>query len=121
MNIKRRTDRYTRWLMLSFLVLLSVYSCKKNDPTRAVIKVVDRDQNPIAGATVTLWQDTAVNPVNGVTSNIRETKISDAAGTAQFDFDLEKFLNIEVIFNADTGRSFIRLKEHETVTATVNM
>ena len=121
MNIKRRTDRYTRWLMFSLIILLSVAACKKNGPTRAVITVLDINKAPVAGATVTLWQDTAVNAVNGVQSTIRVSKISDAAGTAQFDFELEAFLNVEVILNIDTGRSFIRLKEHETVSATVNL
>jgi hypothetical protein len=121
MNIKRRTDRYTGWLMFGLLLLLSVSACKKDDPTKAVVTVLDINKVPIAGATVTLWQDTAVNVVNGVQSNIRVSKISDAAGTAEFEFKLEAFLNVEVIFNSDTGRSFIRLKEHETVSATVNM
>ena len=121
MNIKRRTESYTRWLVFGLILLFSASACKKDGPTRAVVTVLDVNKAPIAGATVTLWQDTAVNNVNGVKSNIRVSKISDAAGTAQFDFELEAFLNIEVIFNADTGRSFIRLKEHETVTGTVNM
>ena len=49
------------------------------------------------------------------------TKTTDAAGRAEFDFELEAFLNIEVIRGADTGRSFIRLKEHESVSQTVNL
>ncbi|MBK7908811.1 hypothetical protein [Candidatus Pollutiaquabacter sp.] len=39
----------------------------------------------------------------------------------EFEFKLEAFLNIEVIKNDDTARSFIRLKEHETVTKTVSL
>jgi len=52
---------------------------------------------------------------------VRITKKSDAAGRAEFEFKLEAFLNIEVIKNDDTARSFIRLKEHETVTKTVSL
>jgi hypothetical protein len=100
---------------------MSALSCKKTGPTSAVITVVDRNSAPVQGASVTLWQDTAVNNVNGVKSNLRVTKISDASGRAHFDFQLEAFLNIEVIKGVDTGRSFIRLKEDETVSQTVNL
>ena len=96
-------------------------SCKKDSPTKAVISVVDVNTAPVLDATVTLWQDTAVNNVNGVQSTLRVTKKSDAAGNAEFEFKLEAFLNVEVIKGVDTGRSFIRLKEHETVTQTVNL
>ena len=96
-------------------------SCKKDDPTKAVISVVDVNSAPVLDATITLWQDTAVNNVNGVQSTVRVSKQSDAAGKAEFDFKLEAFLNVEVIKGIDTGRSFIRLKEHETVTQTVNL
>jgi hypothetical protein len=121
MNIKGRNGRLTGMIVLSFFIAMSFFTCKKDGPTRAVITVVDRNKIPVQGATVTLWQDTAVNPVNGVQSTLRVTKVSDAAGKAEFDFELEAFLNIEAIKDPDTGRSFIRLKEHETVTATVNL
>lgn len=99
---------------------ITALSCKKTGPTVADISVLDRNKAPVAGATVTLWQDTAVNSVNGVKSTLRVTKLSDAGGKADFNFEQESFLNIEVINGVDTGRSFIRLKEHETVEQTVN-
>ena len=121
MNIKKSIGRNIGWILICFFFSLFLITCKKDDPTRAVVTVLDVNKSPVPGATVTLWQDTAVNASNGVKSTIRVIKISDAGGNAQFDFELEAFLNIEVVSGPDTGRSFIRLKEHETVTATVNL
>ena len=108
-----------RLTILAMTVLLSFSSCKKDGPTVAVILVVDSAGRSVQGASVTLWQDTAVNNVNGVQSDLRVTKISDAAGRAEFSFELEAYLNAEAIRNTDTARSVVRLKEHETVSVTL--
>ncbi|TAH42389.1 MAG: hypothetical protein EYC69_05500 [Bacteroidetes bacterium] len=116
---KEKSGRLAGLIMLGFFLSLSFFSCKKDGPTKAVISVVDSINRPVQGAQVILWQDTAVNKTNGVASDLRVVKTSDAAGKAEFEFQLEAFLNIDVIYNADTSRSFIRLKEHETVNKTV--
>ena len=122
MNIERRTGRIAGWIVLSFFVAMTVAACKKTGPTVAIVTVLDgQTKAPVSGASVTLWQDTAVNNTNGVQSNLRVTKTSDAAGKAEFEFELEAFLNVEVIHGQDTGRSYIRLKEHETEEVTVNL
>ena len=121
MNNKGRTGRFTSWIILSFFIAMCIISCKKDEPTKAIISVINQSNAPVSDAYITLWQDTAVNPVNGVKSTLRITKKSDAAGKAEFEFKMEAFLNIEVIKGPDTARSFVRLKEHETVTQTVNL
>ena len=121
MNNKRRTSCYVGLFMGILFTVFALYSCKKSGPTRAVIIVLDGNNATVKGATVTLWQDTAVNATNGVRSNLRVTKTSDAAGRAEFDFELEAFLNVEAIKGVDTGRSFVRLIEHETVEQKVNL
>jgi hypothetical protein len=121
MNNKKAYGRLTGWIICCLFVTMTFFSCKKDGPTVAIISVVDSIGNPVPDAKVTLWQDTAVNNINGVQSHLRVTKQSDAAGKAEFNFELEAFLNIEVIKNVDTGRSFIRLKEHETVAQTVHI
>ena len=114
MNIEKGSRLSAYIMALPFLVM-SFVSCKKDGPTKAIIGVIDSFSLPVQGAKITLWQDTAVNSVNGIQSKIRVTKTSDAAGKAEFEFKLEAFLNIDVIRNLDTVHSFIRLKEHETV------
>jgi hypothetical protein len=121
MNKEGRTSTSTGWIILCFFAVMCVFSCKKDGPTTAVITVIDSTHSAVQGAKVTLWQDTVVNNTNGVASKLRVSKTSDAAGRAEFDFELEAFLNIEVIKGNDTGRSFIRLKEHETVSQTVSL
>ena len=121
MNNKGRTGRIKVWIILCFFIAICNISCKKDDPTKAIISVINQSNAPVSDAFITLWQDTAVNPVNGVQSTLRVTKKSDAAGKAEFEFKLEAFLNIEVIKGPDTARSFVRLKENETVTQTVNL
>jgi hypothetical protein len=53
-------------------------------------------------------------------SNVRVTKTADANGKAEFTFTLEAYLNIEAIKDTNVARGFVRLKEHETVNATVH-
>ena len=87
----------------------------------AFLPSADSAGRSVQGASVTLWQDTAVNNVNGVQSDLRITKISDAAGKAEFSFDLEAYLNAEAIRNTDTARGVVRLKQHETVSITLHL
>jgi hypothetical protein len=116
---KEKSGGITGLIVVALFLALSFFSCKKDGPSNAVITVVDSINRPVQGATVILWQDTAVNKSNGVASNVRVSKKTDAAGKAEFEFQLEAFFNIDVLYNADTARSFIRLKEHETVSKTV--
>lgn len=121
MNIERRSGGITGWIVLCFF-LTAIFACKKDGPTVAVVTVLNGvTKAPVSGASVTLWQDTAVNNTNGVQSTLRVTKTSDAAGRAEFEFELEAFLNVQVIKGADTGRSYIRLVQHETEEVTVSL
>ena len=121
MNKEKHSGKYTGWLLASFFLAMSFFGCKKDGPTRAIVTVMDSVGKPVSGANVELWQDTAVNQTNNVQSKLRVKKTTDGSGKAQFDFQLEAFLNITATKGVDTGKSYIRLKEHETVTQTVNL
>lgn len=101
-------------------VFFTLFSCKKDGETKAVISVKDAAGNSVSGATVVLWQDTSVNQTSGVQANIRVTKTSDSNGRAEFTFALEAYLNITATKDTNTAHGFIRLKEHETVSQTVH-
>ncbi|HNQ00284.1 MAG TPA: hypothetical protein PKK99_14590 [Bacteroidia bacterium] len=118
---KERSGLFTGLVMVCVFAVMTFLSCKKDGPTRAIVTVLDSLARPVQAASVTLWQDTAVNTTNGVKANVRVTKPSDAAGKAEFDFEQEAFLNYIVVKNADTARGFIRLKEHETVNETARL
>ena len=121
MNRETKRIVWSVGFALTFIAFMCVFSCKKDGATVGVIAVKDSASRPVQGASVTLWQDTAVNQVNSVQSKVRVTKKTDSGGTASFEFKLESFLNVTVIYNSDTAKSFIRLKEHETVTQTVRI
>ncbi len=121
MNSEKRGRQITALVVLGIFFAINFGSCKKDGPTVAVITVVDSAGRAVQGAAVTLWQDTAVNNVNGVQSTLRVTKISDIAGKAEFTFQLEAYLNVEAIRNTDSARSVVRLKEHETVNLTLHL
>lgn len=121
MKSEKRGGLITALVILSVFSAFTFNSCKKDGPTVAAITVVDSAGRSVQGASVTLWQDTAVNTVNGVQSSLRVTKISDAAGKAEFIFQLEAYLNAQAIRNTDTARSVVRLKEHETVSLTLHL
>jgi hypothetical protein len=116
MKKEKRFIQVSGLFILSFILIQTGFSgCKKDGPTQAVITVNDSLGRPVQGATVILWQDTAVNETTGNVAQIRETLTTDAAGKAEFEFALEAFLNLEAYKNADTARGFVRLEEHKTV------
>lgn len=110
------TGTIAAMIFLSF----TFFSCKKDGETKAIITVNDSLGNAVDGASVTLWQDTAVNPTTGSQANVRVTKITDGSGHAEFTFALEAYLNITATKDIRTAKGFVRLKEHETVSQTVH-
>jgi len=99
--------------------LIAGVSCKKDGDTIGIITVVDTSGNGVTSASVVLWQDTVINPVTGAQANVRQSKLTGSAGTAEFLFQLEAYLNVTVTKGALTGEGFIRLKQGETVSMTV--
>jgi hypothetical protein len=121
-----------RLLNLGGLVMLflpAFFSCKKDQPTKAVITVLDSSSHPVAGARVRLFQDSVINQVTGVQANVSDEKISDSNGKTTHEFKWEAFLNIEAIrirldtasmpLDTDTARGYVRLEYQKTVDATV--
>jgi hypothetical protein len=106
---------------VTLLFLPAFFSCKKDTPTKAVITVLDTNDVPVAGATVSVFQDSVINQITGVRANIRDTKVSDASGKTEHEFKWEAFLNIEAIRadSSDTARGYIRLEYQKTMEATV--
>ena len=122
MNNRKRLLALPFILLFSTLVSqLMLSGCKKDGPTKAVITVQDSLGRPASGATVSLFQDTVINQVTGSRANVRQTKVTDAAGNAEFEFTLEAFLNLEAYRGADTVTGFVRLELHKTVYQTVTL
>jgi hypothetical protein len=112
--------------ILFFIVLTAVLyggmaltSCKKQGTTAALITVLDSNGIADANVTVTIWQDTAHNPITGVQGNVNVIGVTNASGMVEFTFANEAFLNIWAIKGGDTAFGFIRLEQYQTVDATV--
>ncbi|HLG36463.1 MAG TPA: hypothetical protein VI757_16415 [Bacteroidia bacterium] len=121
------------WLLqIGALMLLfspAFFSCKKDEPTKAVITVLDSNEAPLAGITVSVFQDSVINTFTGVQANIRDTKVSDGSGKTEHTFKWEAFLNVEASrilldslslpLDTDTAKGSVRLEYQKTVEATV--
>ncbi len=113
---------------LVILFMPAFFSCKKDQPTKAVITVLDNNSLPLAGAHVRVFQDSVVNQY-GVRASVSDEKISDSNGRTEHIFKWEAFLNIEAIrirldtaslpLDTDTARGYVRLEYQKTVNATV--
>jgi len=117
---KNSNGQWMALVVMAAFAFLTFFSCKKSGPTVAIITVVDSLGRPVANANVRLWQDTSHSQQTGVKSDINVSKASDGSGKAQFEFELEAYLNIEAIKGADSAKGFIRLVEHETEEKTVS-
>ena len=119
--MKIQINRVLGGVGIVLLFFPAFFSCKKDAPTKAVITVLDSNNLPVAGAMVTVFQDSVINQITGVRANIRDTKISDGSGRTEHTFKWEAFLNIEAVRadSSDTARGYIRLEYQKTEEATV--
>lgn len=106
---------------LSLLVLLSgglsfmMFSCKKTGPADALITVRDTLGKPVAGATVSLKQDSVINPGTGAQANINLQKTTDSGGQVFFSVQWEAVLNIEASKGNLYATDYIRLEQSKQV------
>ena len=117
--MKKNVGPFLGLLSLSLFLMIFSGSCNKESDTMAVITVVDTAGNPVTSATVTLHQDSVINPVTNNQANVRVTKTTGSSGTAEFVFALEAYLDIDASKGTKSGQAFVRLKQGESVSQTV--
>ena len=112
-----------------FTAAVTAPSCNKIGPAKGNVKVVDENNNPISGATVTLHAEEIQTPRQTNSSS----KQTDAGGYAQFEFKNEAIWTIEafhVITTSDSlgtyndtiyGKGLLRLEKDKTVEETVTV
>ena len=112
--------------VFALVLTSSITSCQKTKDTIGVIIVKDSSGNTVAGATVVLHQDGMISP-QGLPTNadIKKDDITDANGRAEFTYELEAILNVDVVKtegnNVYTGSNIIRLLKEKTVTQVVEI
>ena len=112
--------------VFSLLIITSITSCKKAKDTIGVIIVKDANGLTVPGAYVTLNQDSLISPQGNYTnSDLKKTDYTDVNGRAEFTYELEAILNVEVQKtdgnNVYTGSNIIRLLKQKTVTKVVEI
>ena len=75
---------FTGILAFMFIMGFMMGSCKKEEETIGVVQVNDSLGNGVAGASVRLFQDTAVNQTTGATANVDVTQTTDGSGRCEF-------------------------------------
>ena len=113
-------------LFLFVFITSTISSCEKVKDTIGVIIVKDSNGSTVSGATVVLHQDGAVSQQgSAANSEIRKTNITDANGRAEFTYELEAILQVDVEKvegnNVYTGTNIIRLLKEKTVTQVVEV
>tara|TARA_Y100000739_G_scaffold202112_1_gene187308 strand:+ start:143 stop:544 length:402 start_codon:yes stop_codon:yes gene_type:complete len=116
------------------IILTTITSCEKAKDTIGVIIVQDFTGNTVSGASVVLHQDGAIGPLGQGPNDhgedvlpytIRKTDITDANGRAEFTYELEAILQVDVekIEGNDTlrGSNIIRMIKEKTVTQVVEI
>lgn len=114
------------WIGLLLGSGLLLNSCYKEDPTVAVIRIVDVDGNPVAGAEVHLFVTPTVPPPNAII--LDETGTTDSGGEVKFNFT-DRFnpgqagfavLSIEAQYNDILfGEGIVKIEEEKINSETV--
>ena len=105
---------------------VTLTSCEKEKETIGVIIVKNSNGVVVPNASVTVFPDQTISP-SGVypISSLTKSKWTDANGQAEFTYELEAILNIEVTKvdgnSTYTGADIIQLIEGVTVTKIVEI
>jgi hypothetical protein len=116
-----RNSAFFVWFTLLTVIFLftasTLSSCKKEEPAKAVITVVDTLNNPIQGCTVELNSEN--NPRPG---DVKASEITDISGNAYFEFELEAILQVEVSRGAfEADKENIHVIPGETAEKTITL
>lgn len=106
-------------MILCVLALTTTTGCHKDKPCKAIVSVIDANNNPVGGATVEL------DP-NGTGPNVQigaYTTSTDASGKASFETNLPKIMDIKVIFSSTTYTTgkVVRFEQGKTDEVTVQI
>lgn len=120
-------------IVFGFLFLavstLTFSSCVKEEPTIAVVRVIDANGDPVQGATVRLYGSPSQTPPPPNAIALDTTFITDATGTVTVDYSEEyklgqagfAVLDIEAYKGALYGVGIIKIEEQETTEVTIEI
>ena len=112
--------------VFSLVMIATVTSCQKEKETIGIIIIKDSNGAVVPNADVTLFPNQTISP-SGLypDPSLTKSKWTDANGQAEFDYDLEAILNIEVIKYNDNdtlkGNNIIQLEQGKIITKVVEI
>ena len=113
--------------VFALVMIVTVTSCQKEKETIGIIIVKDSSGSVVPNAEVTLSPEQEHNSAGELPdpSLTKGPKKTDANGRAQFTYELEAILNIEVTNldgnSTETGLNIIRLLKGKTITKVVEI
>ena len=112
--------------VFALVMMVVATSCQKEKETIGIIIVKDSDGNLVSNAEVTLSPDQDISSGGDYPDpDLTKTNETDANGEAQFTYELEAILNVEVIKESGnstyTGVNIIRLLKEKTITKVVEI
>jgi len=112
--------------VFALVMIVTVTSCQKEKETIGIIIVKDSNGAVVPNAYVTLFPEPVISPQgNYPDQSLTKSNWTDASGRAQFTYDLEAILDIDVVRvdGNDTlvGTDIIRLLKGKSVTKVVEI
>ena len=112
--------------VFALVMIVTFTSCQKEKETIAIIIVKDSSGAVIPNASVTLFPEPVISSQGNLPDpSLTKTDNTDANGQAQFTYELEAILNIEVAKvdgnSTYTGANIIRLQKGKSVTKVVEI
>jgi hypothetical protein len=124
-----RTFQFVFGILFLVASTMTLTSCVKEEPTIAVVHVVDSNGDPVQGATVRLYGSPSQTPPPPNAIALDTTFITDPTGTVTVDYSEEyklgqagfAVLDIEAYKGALYGVGIIKIEEQETTEVTIEI
>jgi hypothetical protein len=124
-----RTFQFVFGILFFVASTMTFTSCVKEEPTIAVVRVIDSNGDPVQGATVRLYGSPSQTPPPPNAIALDTTFITDATGTVTVDYSEEyklgqagfAVLDIEAYKGALYGVGIIKIEEQETTEVTIEI
>lgn len=124
-----RTFQFVFGILFLVASTMTLTSCVKEEPTVAIVHVIDANGDPVQGATVRLYGSPSQTPPPPNSIALDTTFITDAMGTVTVDYSEEyklgqagfAVLDIEAYKGALYGVGIIKIEEQETTEVTIEI
>ena len=124
-----RTFQFVFGILFLVGTTMTLSSCVKEEPTVAVVRVIDANGDPVQGASVRLYGPPSQTPPPPNAIALDTTLTTDATGTVTMDYS-ENYklgqagfavLDIEAYKGALYGVGIIKIEEQETTEVTIEI